>query len=259
MEFPFLRRDWAHDQVSLIESCHNLQDYPVNMLVSGHAGAQIYMYYIHMYGSTHVVKTQSCITYIFCTWKQRFSLLSLTSYISPLFASSPLVSLQLCMFAEGTRFTKEKHKMSMDFARSRGYPVLKHHLFPRTKGFCLMLKHLRESGDCIRWDLHTCTCTHIHEGVWKVKIMTQHSIYTCAYIQCGIFPMHCTCTTCTCTFIMHTYMHVYVYYIYKCTCTTFKPCVVACCIVFMCCAHVQFLLSMMSQLFYMGMTLGFWM
>ena len=118
--------------------------------------------------------------------------------------------------------------MSMDFARSRGYPVLKHHLFPRTKGFCLMLKHLRESGDCIRWDFvlftHMHTCTHIHEGVWKVKIMTQHSIYTCAYIQCGIFPMHCMCTTCTCTFIMHTYMHVYVYYIYKCTCTAMCCC-----------------------------------
>ena len=34
MEYPFLKRDWAHDEGALIESCHNLRDYPVNMLVS---------------------------------------------------------------------------------------------------------------------------------------------------------------------------------------------------------------------------------
>jgi lysophosphatidic acid acyltransferase/lysophosphatidylinositol acyltransferase len=59
------------------------------------------------------------------------------------------VNMLLCLFAEGTRFTKEKHKMSMDFARSRGYPVLRHHLFPRTKGFCLLMKELRETVPAI--------------------------------------------------------------------------------------------------------------
>ena len=38
MEYPFLKRDWAHDEAALIESCNNLKDYPVNMLVSGWVG-----------------------------------------------------------------------------------------------------------------------------------------------------------------------------------------------------------------------------
>jgi lysophosphatidic acid acyltransferase/lysophosphatidylinositol acyltransferase len=59
------------------------------------------------------------------------------------------INMLLCLFAEGTRFTKEKHRLSMDFARSRGYPVLKHHLFPRTKGFCLLMKHLRQTVPAI--------------------------------------------------------------------------------------------------------------
>ena len=33
MEYPFLKRDWAHDEAALIASCNNLKDYPVNMLV----------------------------------------------------------------------------------------------------------------------------------------------------------------------------------------------------------------------------------
>lgn len=94
MEYPFLKRDWAHDEAALVESCHNLSDYPVNML--------------------------------------------------------------LCLFAEGTRFTKEKHKLSMDFAKSRGYPVLKHHLFPRTKGFCLLMKHLKHSVAAV-YDVTICS------------------------------------------------------------------------------------------------------
>ena len=53
---------------------------------------------------------------------------------------------QLCLFAEGTRFTEEKHAQSVEFARSRGLPILKHHLFPRTKGFCFLMKELYQSS-----------------------------------------------------------------------------------------------------------------
>ena len=53
---------------------------------------------------------------------------------------------QLCLFAEGTRFTPEKHEVSKEFARSRGLPVLKHHLIPRTKGFNFIMKHME--GTC---------------------------------------------------------------------------------------------------------------
>lgn len=39
------------------------------------------------------------------------------------------------IFCEGTRFTKEKHEASMEFAKKNDYPLLRHHLLPRTKGF----------------------------------------------------------------------------------------------------------------------------
>ena len=42
---------------------------------------------------------------------------------------------QMLLFAEGTRFTKDKHEASMKFAAERGLPQLKRHLIPRTRGF----------------------------------------------------------------------------------------------------------------------------
>jgi lysophosphatidic acid acyltransferase/lysophosphatidylinositol acyltransferase len=44
------------------------------------------------------------------------------------------------MFCEGTRFTAKKHAKSIEYAKSKGLPELKHHLLPRTKGFCLLAK-----------------------------------------------------------------------------------------------------------------------
>lgn len=44
------------------------------------------------------------------------------------------------IFCEGTRFTKEKHKASMEYAKLKGYKELKHHLLPRTKGFHLLMQ-----------------------------------------------------------------------------------------------------------------------
>ncbi len=44
------------------------------------------------------------------------------------------------MFCEGTRFTEEKHKRAVEIAKEKGYPVLKHHLLPRTKGFSLLAR-----------------------------------------------------------------------------------------------------------------------
>lgn len=52
---------------------------------------------------------------------------------------------QLCLYAEGTRFTEEKHKLSMEYSRKNGLPVLKHHLFPRTKGFCFLVKNMENT------------------------------------------------------------------------------------------------------------------
>ncbi|KAL0983866.1 hypothetical protein UPYG_G00134040 [Umbra pygmaea] len=44
---------------------------------------------------------------------------------------------------EGTRFTKEKHRASMQVAEKKGMPLLKHHLLPRTKGFWVAVQNLR--------------------------------------------------------------------------------------------------------------------
>ncbi|XP_014242714.1 1-acyl-sn-glycerol-3-phosphate acyltransferase gamma-like [Cimex lectularius] len=49
----------------------------------------------------------------------------------------------LLLFAEGTRFTEDKHKASVAFATEKGLPILKHHLNPRTKGFTSSLPELR--------------------------------------------------------------------------------------------------------------------
>ena len=48
----------------------------------------------------------------------------------------------MCIFPEGSRFTKEKHEVSKEFCRSRGLQPLKHHLYPRTKGFAYAVKNM---------------------------------------------------------------------------------------------------------------------
>lgn len=47
----------------------------------------------------------------------------------------------LGLFAEGTRFTPEKHQASIEFALSRNIKPLKHHLIPRTRGFNYIVRH----------------------------------------------------------------------------------------------------------------------
>lgn len=55
--------------------------------------------------------------------------------------------ISLLFFAEGTRFTKEKHANSVKFANERGLTPLKHHLLPRARGFYLTAKTLKEIKD----------------------------------------------------------------------------------------------------------------
>nr|KAF6503766.1 1-acylglycerol-3-phosphate O-acyltransferase 4 [Rousettus aegyptiacus] len=45
---------------------------------------------------------------------------------------------------EGTRFTEKKHQVSMQVAQAKGLPSLKHHLLPRTKGFAITVRGLRD-------------------------------------------------------------------------------------------------------------------
>jgi lysophosphatidic acid acyltransferase/lysophosphatidylinositol acyltransferase len=53
----------------------------------------------------------------------------------------------ICLFSEGTRFTEEKHKKSLEYARKQGLPQLKHLLLPRTKGFNVMIRQLKDHGN----------------------------------------------------------------------------------------------------------------
>lgn len=48
--------------------------------------------------------------------------------------------------AEGTRFTKDKHNASVEFAKERNLPILKHHLLPRTKGFNMCVQTFKEKS-----------------------------------------------------------------------------------------------------------------
>ncbi|EEB20072.1 1-acyl-sn-glycerol-3-phosphate acyltransferase delta, putative [Pediculus humanus corporis] len=59
----------------------------------------------------------------------------------------------LLLTAEGTRFTKEKHEASKEFAKKNGLPELRHHLTPRTKGFTMSLPHIRKSIPAI-YNIH---------------------------------------------------------------------------------------------------------
>ena len=58
-----------------------------------------------------------------------------------------LCLFQLLLLCEGTRFTEEKHKTSVEFAKKKGLPILKHHLLPRSKGFLLSVQGLKGTGE----------------------------------------------------------------------------------------------------------------
>eukprot|EP00069_Balaena_mysticetus_P001015 bmy_15057T0 len=78
---------------------------------------------------------------VFCTrkWEQdrktvSESLLHLRDYPEKYF---------FLIHCEGTRFTEKKHQISMQVAQAKGLPSLKHHLLPRTKGFAITVRSLR--------------------------------------------------------------------------------------------------------------------
>ncbi|XP_034239160.1 1-acyl-sn-glycerol-3-phosphate acyltransferase gamma-like [Thrips palmi] len=61
----------------------------------------------------------------------------------------------LLLFAEGTRFTKEKHVTSLKFAEDNGLPILKHHLTPRVKGFTTSVSFMRNKPVAL-YDVTIC-------------------------------------------------------------------------------------------------------
>lgn len=52
--------------------------------------------------------------------------------------------MSITLFAEGTRFTKDKHEASVKFAKDRNLEPLKHHLIPRAGGFNLCVSLLKK-------------------------------------------------------------------------------------------------------------------
>ncbi|KAK3098337.1 hypothetical protein FSP39_018577 [Pinctada imbricata] len=50
----------------------------------------------------------------------------------------------MLLFPEGTRLTDEKLKNSQKIAQEKGYPIMKHHLLPRAKGFVLSVQELKK-------------------------------------------------------------------------------------------------------------------
>ncbi|XP_077298137.1 1-acyl-sn-glycerol-3-phosphate acyltransferase gamma-like [Arctopsyche grandis] len=53
------------------------------------------------------------------------------------------------LFAEGTRFSPQKHEVSQKYAEKNGLPILKHHLTPRTKGFITSLQGMKGNINAI--------------------------------------------------------------------------------------------------------------
>ncbi|XP_076466406.1 1-acyl-sn-glycerol-3-phosphate acyltransferase delta-like [Babylonia areolata] len=51
--------------------------------------------------------------------------------------------ITVLLFPEGTRFTEEKLKASQEVCRAKGYPMTKHTLLPRTKGFVLSMHGMK--------------------------------------------------------------------------------------------------------------------
>lgn len=68
------------------------------------------------------------------------------SNLSFLSSSVVVFSFQFLIHCEGTRFTEQKHQISMQVAETKGLPKLKHHLLPRTKGFAVTVQCLRNVG-----------------------------------------------------------------------------------------------------------------
>eukprot|EP00050_Salpingoeca_kvevrii_P012912 m.25622 g.25622 ORF g.25622 m.25622 type:complete len:369 (-) comp4460_c0_seq1:173-1279(-) len=55
----------------------------------------------------------------------------------------------MVIFAEGTRFSKEKQQASAEHSKLKNLPVLKHVLYPRTKGWNLVIDELADHLDAV--------------------------------------------------------------------------------------------------------------
>ncbi|KAK7487744.1 hypothetical protein BaRGS_00021011 [Batillaria attramentaria] len=76
--------------------------------------------------------------------------------------------ITVLLFPEGTRFTEEKLKASQEVCRAKGYPLTKHTLLPRTKGFILSMHGMRGKVPA----LYNCTVAFPRTGppptLWSI-------------------------------------------------------------------------------------------
>ena len=114
MECPFLNRSWQRDETNIRKGLKAFADYPYPVQVRN----------------------------------DDLNLNSLTP-LSPPLSLSPSLLLQVCIFCEGTRFTDEKFKESVEYAKRNGIQPLRHHLLPRTKGYAILADSLRNDGMCV--------------------------------------------------------------------------------------------------------------
>jgi len=75
----------------------------------------------------------------------------------------------LLFFPEGTRFTPEKHAVSMEFAAKTGLPQLNNLLIPRTKGFHAITQRLKNRFDAV-YSATLCFNTELgaHPSLWNI-------------------------------------------------------------------------------------------
>eukprot|EP01111_Echinosteliopsis_oligospora_P012249 TRINITY_DN4174_c0_g1_i1.p1 TRINITY_DN4174_c0_g1~~TRINITY_DN4174_c0_g1_i1.p1 ORF type:complete len:315 (+),score=37.65 TRINITY_DN4174_c0_g1_i1:153-1097(+) len=84
---------------------------------------------------------------------------------------------RMVIFPEGTRSrSSKKMSESQEFARKNGLPVLNHVLYPRTKGFALMAKYLRDNPGTIDY-VYDVTFGYYPGGVGLFTFL-QGPIYT---------------------------------------------------------------------------------
>ena len=68
----------------------------------------------------------------------------------------------LISYSEATRFTPQKYLETVQWCKSKGKPVPKYTLWPRTRGFVASVKALRESSSVSA--IYDLTIAYAHEG-----------------------------------------------------------------------------------------------
>ncbi|KAK2490569.1 hypothetical protein MC885_008608 [Smutsia gigantea] len=133
---------------------------------------------------------------VFCTrkWEQdrktvSQSLLRLRDYPEKYF---------FLIHCEGTRFTEKKHQISMQVAQAKGLPSLKYHLLPRTKGFAVTVRSLRNvvlNGKKYHADLYVrrIPLEEVPEdedkcSAWLHKLYQEKDAFQEEYHRTGTFP-----------------------------------------------------------------------